>query len=108
MADGSREILPRGKRKGPHVERRLKSSQIKTLPPGRHTDGGGLYLEVSPSGARRWLLRIVIKGRRRDLGLGSASVVRLVDARTQQADAQGTQTPFAAGIAKSTAGLIAD
>lgn len=53
------------------------------LPTGRHTDGGGLYLEVDASGARRWLLRIVIKGRRRDLGLGSASLTSLADARSK-------------------------
>ena len=70
-----------GKARGPHWERRLKASQIKSLPPGRHTDGGGLYLVVAPSGSRRWLLRITVRGRRRDFGLGPASAVSLADAR---------------------------
>mgnify|MGYP006275118889 CR=1 FL=1 len=54
---------------------------MKTLPAGRHTDGGGLYLVVAPSGARRWILRIVVRGRRRDFGLGPANAVSLADAR---------------------------
>lgn len=71
----------KGKRPGPHVERRLSAAFVKSAPPGRHTDGGGLYLVVSESGARRWLLRLVVKGARRDLGLGSASLVSLAEAR---------------------------
>lgn len=41
---------------------------------GRHQDGDGLYLEVRPTGARFWLLRVQVDGRRRDIGLGSADV----------------------------------
>lgn len=72
-----------GKARAPHYEKRLKAAFLKSAPPGRHTDGGGLYLEVDSGGARRWLLRIVVKGRRRDLGLGSASLVSLADARAK-------------------------
>jgi integrase len=53
--------------------------QMKT--PGRHSDGNGLYLVVDASGARRWLLRTYVHGRRRDIGLGSARLVPLVMAR---------------------------
>jgi integrase len=49
--------------------------------PGRYSDGNGLYLVIDPSGARRWLLRIVVQRRRRDIGLGSARLVPLVAAR---------------------------
>ena len=41
--------------------------------PGRHADGNGLYLMVEPRGAKRWVLRTVVHGRRRDIGLGSAA-----------------------------------
>lgn len=71
-----------GKPRGPHVEKRLKATFVKVAPPGRHTDGGGLYLQVDKSGARRWLLRITVAGRRRDYGLGSANVVTLADVRS--------------------------
>jgi integrase len=51
--------------------------------PGRYGDGNGLYLVVEPSGARRWVLRVVVRGKRCDIGLGSASVVMLKDAREE-------------------------
>ena len=46
-------------------------------------DGGGLYLRVAPSGAKSWILRTVINGRRCDLGLGSVTLVSLAEAREQ-------------------------
>src|SRR5258708_29585497 len=49
--------------------------------PGRHGDGGGLWLEVSSPGAKHWTLRYQINGRSRWMGLGSAEVVTLADAR---------------------------
>ena len=52
-----------------------------TRRPGRHGDGQGLYLQVDPSGARRWVQRLVIRGKRTDLGLGSAALVSLAEAR---------------------------
>ena len=50
--------------------------------PGRHGDGGGLYLNVAASGARSWVQRIVIHGRRRDIGLGPYPSVSLARARS--------------------------
>jgi integrase len=49
--------------------------------PGRHCDGNGLYLIVDPNGAKRWVLRAVINGHRRDMGLGPYRLVSLKDAR---------------------------
>ncbi|WP_210184004.1 tyrosine-type recombinase/integrase [Filomicrobium insigne] len=49
--------------------------------PGRYGDGNGLYLLVGPSGAKSWMQRIVIRGRRHDLGLGSVALVTLAQAR---------------------------
>jgi hypothetical protein len=37
--------------------------------PGRYRDGSGLYLVADNKTAKRWLLRIMVQGRRRDLGL---------------------------------------
>ena len=42
--------------------------------PGRHADGFGLYLDVRPSGSRAFVHRIVVNGRRRDIGLGGFPV----------------------------------
>lgn len=70
-----------GKKPGPHTEKRLSASFVRTAPPGRHTDGGGLYLQVDESGARRWLLRLTVRRKRCDYGLGSAKVLSLAEAR---------------------------
>jgi hypothetical protein len=75
------DLRPR-KSQGRHPERALTELFISTIRiPGRYADGNGLYLVVSPSGAKRWILRIVIDGRRRDLGLGGAALVSLHEAR---------------------------
>jgi integrase len=66
---------------GPHVEKKLNAAFVRKAGPGRHADGGGLYLKVDLSGARRWMLRTVVRGRRRDYGLGSANLVSLAEAR---------------------------
>ncbi|MGC1495663.1 MAG: integrase arm-type DNA-binding domain-containing protein, partial [Sulfitobacter sp.] len=49
--------------------------------PGMLSDGGGLYVRVGPTGGKSWILRTVVHGRRRELGLGSVSLVTLAEAR---------------------------
>jgi integrase len=49
--------------------------------PGRYADGNGLYLVVSDTGARQWLWRGMVHGRRRDIGIGPARLIGLKDAR---------------------------
>ncbi len=53
---------------------KLTALSVKNAKPGRHADGDGLYLLVKPSGARAWLLRVQVDGRRRDIGLGSVDL----------------------------------
>ncbi|MBP2301963.1 tyrosine-type recombinase/integrase [Azospirillum picis] len=69
------------KRTGRHPEKALTAVTVRNAKPGRYADGNGLYLEVDESGARRWLLRIMVQGRRRDIGLGSTTLVSLAEAR---------------------------
>jgi integrase len=65
-----------------HPDRALTAVQVRQIKtPGRHADGNGLYLLVEPTGAKRWVLRTVVRGRRRDIGLGSARLVPLAEAR---------------------------
>jgi integrase len=61
----------------------LTDRTVKTAPSGRHGDGTvrGLMLVVRDSGARGWVLRYQIGGRRRDMGLGPYPEVGLADAR---------------------------
>ncbi|WP_424973585.1 tyrosine-type recombinase/integrase [Dinoroseobacter sp. S124A] len=68
---------------------KLTKRLVDNLGPGRHGDGAGLYLVVDPSGARRWIVRVTVKGQRNskgaplrtDFGLGGADVVTLNQAR---------------------------
>ncbi len=58
-----------------------KVSTIRT--PGRYGDGDGLYLFVSKSGGKSWVLRTNVFGKRRDIGLGSAKLLSLSEARVK-------------------------
>ncbi|WBU61199.1 tyrosine-type recombinase/integrase [Paracoccus albus] len=70
------------KRYGQHPDKELSALKVRQVSePGRYPDGNGLYLVVSNTGAKRWLLRVVVHGRRRDMGLGSVSLVPLAEAR---------------------------
>jgi len=62
------------KRKGRHPEKALTAVQVRAAKkPGRYADGNGLHLVVDPSGAKRWVLRTMVQGVRRDIGLGSGA-----------------------------------
>jgi len=65
--------------------------------PGIYSVGGaaGLALQVSPSGARSWILNISIGGKRREMGLGGYPGVPLADARETAREARAK---VAAGI----------
>jgi integrase len=56
--------------------------------PGMHADGRGLYLRINHAGARSWILRYMLDGRRHDMGLGSADDVSLADARRKAREAR--------------------
>jgi integrase len=51
----------------------LTARQVETLGPGRHADGGGLYLDRDEQGRARWIFMWSRGGKRREMGLGSAS-----------------------------------
>ncbi|QLL63868.1 DUF4102 domain-containing protein [Sinorhizobium mexicanum] len=70
------------KAKGQHREKVLSALKVKQLTaPGKYGDGNGLYLVVDKSGAKRWMLRILVNGKRTDIGLGGISLVSLAEAR---------------------------
>ena len=77
----SRTRLPPGKPKGRHPHKRLSAAFVRSAPPGRYCDGNGLYLYVQKTGTRSWIQRLVIRGRKRELGLGSVALVPLAEAR---------------------------
>jgi integrase len=54
--------------------------------PGRHSDGGGLYLRITTGGARSWVFMSAVGGKRVEIGLGPASSVGLAAARSLAAE----------------------
>lgn len=50
---------------------------------GVYLDGGGLRLRVYPNRTRLWVMRIVARGKRRDISLGAFPTVSLADARSE-------------------------
>src|SRR4028119_2232085 len=67
---------------GRRPEKVLNAAFVKSVKePGKYFDGHGLYLRVDPNGSRCWVQRIAIRGKRTEMGLGSASLVSLAEAR---------------------------
>jgi integrase len=62
--------------------------QTKELAPGMYADGAGLYLRVTPEGARNWVLRYMLDRKPRWMGLGPLSLYGLADARMRALDAR--------------------
>jgi len=69
-----------------------KECKNATCPSGksraRFTDAGGLYLEVSPAGSKRWFLKYRKDGKETRLALGSYPLVSLANARVKQSEAK--------------------
>lgn len=53
---------------------RLSVKAAKSLGPGKYADGGGLWLHKRPDGGAQWVLRVVVHGKRREMGLGGAAL----------------------------------
>ena len=99
---------------------KLSPRQVETVKePGRHGDGGGLYLVVDKSGAKRWVFLYRWKrrgevgpGRLREMGLGSFHAVGLKRAREKATDARALLSdgldPISAKRAKDTVPSFGD
>ena len=60
----------------------------RTTAPGMYADGGGLYLRVTKEGTKNWVLRYMLDGRPRWMGLGPVSLIGLQEARAKALDAR--------------------
>ena len=67
---------------------KLTARAVDTAAAGTHEDGAGLRLVVRASGARSWVLRYQMAGRRRDMGLGRHPEITLARARERAMDAR--------------------
>ena len=66
----------------PRKINRLNARTVATITKyGRHSDGGGLYLSISPNGGRRWVFLYRWHGKPTEIGFGSARDVTLARAR---------------------------
>ena len=78
--------------------------------PGRHADGGNLYLQIAQSGTKQWTFFFQLNGKQREMGLGSAGQggLTLAEARERAIEArrlltQGTDPIDARNGVKATA-----
>jgi integrase len=55
----------------------------KATKPGYYGDGGGLWLQVSPSGSKSWIFRFTLSKKQREMGLGAVHTVTLPEARAK-------------------------
>ena len=69
---------------------KLTDLKVRNAQRGRHFDGGGLYVEVTPSGRRYWRLKFRVQGREKLLALGVYPDVSLKDARAKRDEARRT------------------
>lgn len=77
MADEAQD-QPSKVKSGRHPDKALSAAFVRTVTkPGKYFDGQGLFLKVDTSGAKRWVQRITVRGRRVEMGLGGASLVSL-------------------------------
>jgi integrase len=71
-------------------EKALTARFVETVTePGKHFDGQGLFLRVQPNGAKQWVQRIVIRGKRCEIGLGSPPAIPLATARKMALENRG-------------------
>ena len=68
-----------------HVLTQLKA---KNLGAGKHFDGQGLMLIKSRKETGKWILRLVVDGKRREMGLGRWPDVSIAEARAAAAEAR--------------------
>ena len=69
----------------------LTARRVETAKPGRYGDGGGLYLIVSATGARKWVYRFTFGGRVTKMGIGSVRSFRWPRRGTEPTSAQASR-----------------
>ncbi|MBU3000016.1 integrase arm-type DNA-binding domain-containing protein, partial [Roseovarius nubinhibens] len=74
---------------------KLSSMFVRNAPPGKYEDGNGLRLVKRSDGGGQWIYRFMLRGRRREMGLGGLAAISLKDAREL---ASSNRTLVAKGI----------
>ena len=94
-------------------QQRLSALQVtKLTKPGLYGDGGGLTLQITPTGAKSWLFRYMVAGKPFGMGLGPTHTVSLAEARQKALDARKQLingiNPLAAKKQNQIAAALAD
>lgn len=72
---------------GRHPSKALTAAFVRSASqPGKYFDGNGLYLLVTDAGRKQWVQRIVIRGKRSEIGLGNPDLTPLATARQRALD----------------------
>ncbi|WP_242629505.1 tyrosine-type recombinase/integrase [Xanthomonas oryzae] len=75
---------------------KLTARKVSTIDAaGYYPDGGGLYLQVTKTGAKSWIFRYRFGDKRPEMGLGPIHVVSLAEARS---NAQAARKQLLSGI----------
>lgn len=70
-------------------QQRLTALKVSKLTkPGLYGDGGGLTLQITPTGAKSWLFRYMLAGKAFGMGLGPTHTVSLSEARLKALEAR--------------------
>lgn len=72
------------------ISNALSHMKAKNLGPGKHFDGQGLMLVKQRKDAGKWILRLVVEGKRREMGLGRWPDVSISEARDYATEARKT------------------
>ena len=59
---------------------------INLSKPGYYGDGGGLWLQVAPTGAKTWIFKYTRNGKTTEMGLGGITSRSLLKAREKAAE----------------------
>lgn len=72
------------------IKRKLSAAGLRSLvkTPGKHADGGGLFLLVGPDGSAAWRYKYRIAGREKQLSLGLLVQTSLAEARERHLEAR--------------------
>ena len=62
---------------------KLSAQTVKTADAGKYSDGGGLWVFKADEASGKWVLRVHVHGRRREMGLGGYPSVSLKEARVE-------------------------
>jgi len=66
----------------PHHLNKLTAVSVPRIKQrGLYSDGGGLYLRVTPTGGKFWAFRFMLHGKAREMGLGAFHALTLAQAR---------------------------